>query len=255
MKPILLVPAMLLLTATALSASQHQQTAKNPCPTLTVAPKLFPHAIAGKGYDEAISLFGGKPPITLTLTTGMLPPGIKLLPTGEIKGVPRSSGRYGFTVRVSDSCRPFEQTENQEIVIIVEEPGNPGAVPDASMTRKAPLKVYVTPDPKQLSISTDTSSSSLSYRLNATPPETATLDSPGASFLVNGAVIASVSAPLTAVFVNGVSELRETVTIPKKVIDQALKEKTNSFVYSRPFIGRGTTALAIIEFKLVNEKK
>jgi hypothetical protein len=89
--------------------------------------------------------------------------------------------------------------------------------------------------------------------LTSQPPETATLDSLGGTFAVAGAVVESVATPLTATFINGKAILSETIAIPPRVLDKARREKGAKIVYSRAFSGRGTTALGIVEFKMVFE--
>lgn len=246
---------LILVATSALAAPSRPAAESSACMPLTIAPKAYPPAVTGKEYREPVALFGGTMPVALTVTAGVLPPGMTLSPSGMIQGTPKASGRYGVTIRASDNCKPLEQSATQEITLIVRDPGKEGMLSDVPMTRKGSLKVSVSPEPGRHDISPGTTTAAVRYRLTATPPETATLDSPGASFLTNGAVITSVSAPLTAVFVNGACELGETITIPQKVIDYMRREKGNTFIYSRPFIGRGTTALAVVEFKLVTEKK
>ena len=78
-------------------------------PTPTVTPPnmpgntSLPSGSAGSAYNE--SLFAtGSLPMTWTLVSGNLPPGLTLLPDGTISGTPTQEGTYTITVTVSNSA-------------------------------------------------------------------------------------------------------------------------------------------------------
>jgi large repetitive protein len=80
--------------------------------TLTVAPKLqiatygVGRAKAGKRYRFALVSRGGVGATSWALAAGPLPPGLTLNPaTGVISGKARRSGRFRFTVVVTDSLQ------------------------------------------------------------------------------------------------------------------------------------------------------
>jgi hypothetical protein len=87
--------------------------------SLTVAPApVAPLAIttaslpAGKrrrSYSQTLAASGGVTPYVWSLASGSLPPGLTLSPsTGRISGTPTTTGRWSFTVRVTDARVPAE---------------------------------------------------------------------------------------------------------------------------------------------------
>lgn len=81
---------------------------------LTVVPDVDPLRVVSSGalasgltgIDYATQLFftGGRPPVTWSLNSGTLPPGLALNPTtGVLGGRPTTAGNYTFTMRVTDS--------------------------------------------------------------------------------------------------------------------------------------------------------
>lgn len=76
----------------------------------------YPAAAAGIPYSYALSASGGLPPYTWALTAGALPPGLSLLPSGLITGIPALAGVYTFAVTVSDT---FGQTAGTTFTLIV----------------------------------------------------------------------------------------------------------------------------------------
>jgi hypothetical protein len=78
--------------------------------TLTVAPKIqigtfgVGRAQVGKRYRLALAFHGGVGDTSWVLAAGSLPSGLALDPdTGVVSGKPRASGRFRFTVAVTDS--------------------------------------------------------------------------------------------------------------------------------------------------------
>ena len=60
-------------------------------------------AKAAVAYDAAV-VSGGRPPFTISLNRGMLPPGLALsLADGHLKGRPVTSGTFSFSLRVQDA--------------------------------------------------------------------------------------------------------------------------------------------------------
>ena len=113
---------------------------------------------------------------------------------------------------------------------------------------KSPLKVAVTPVPASIPVASGTSGAKVVYRFTAKPAESAILESPGYSFLVDGGVVESVATPLSATIINGAAELAEEIKIPTRVLDVARRSPGATIVFSRAFMGRGTTAAAVVEF-------
>ncbi|GAM10926.1 putative Ig domain protein [Geobacter sp. OR-1] len=232
-----------------LAAGSSAFAAAAPCTPLTMASRAMPAASDGKAYKEPVQRFGGVPPVSFMVTSGMLPPGLKLSPTGELAGIPTSAGLYEFTVAVTDSCRPLGQSASAVLSLFVNKKGESLAGPELSVVRKAPLKVSTEVFPNKVNISAGPDTKVvLRYQLTAQPAETATLESPGVSFVVNGSVAETMAAPLTVVLVNGAGVVEETVRISQRALDLAAREKAAKIVFSRAFIGRKTTTIAVVEF-------
>lgn len=69
---------------------------------LRLVASPLPDAIVGEPYGEDLVPTGGLRPYTFTLEEGSLPPGLALQ-GGTIIGTPEETGRYAFTVSVSDA--------------------------------------------------------------------------------------------------------------------------------------------------------
>jgi putative Ig domain-containing protein len=92
----------------------------SPPPILTLAPSPLPPGTVDGPYNGSISTQGGVAPLTWSVTSGTLPPGLTLNSgTGQITGTPtdQSGGvagfyphTYTFFVQVHDSALPTPQT-------------------------------------------------------------------------------------------------------------------------------------------------
>jgi sugar lactone lactonase YvrE len=70
--------------------------------TITTPPTLVPGAV-GQSYSQPLTAISGNPPYNWVLTSGSLPTGLTLSPTGLISGTPATSAASTFTVRVNDN--------------------------------------------------------------------------------------------------------------------------------------------------------
>jgi len=62
------------------------------------------NATVGQAYSESLTVNGGTPSYTFSITSGSLPPGLTLkTSTGVISGSPSTAGTYTFTTKVVDS--------------------------------------------------------------------------------------------------------------------------------------------------------
>jgi hypothetical protein len=227
------------------------QAANAPCLPLTLASRLLAPGSEGTAYLESLQIFGGVSPVAVMLQSGLLPPGIKLSPSGELAGIPSSPGSYEFTVTAVDACKPMGQSATAVLSIFVNKKGEKLSGPEQSVVRKPPLKVSTLAYPDKVKVAAiPDSKTSIRYTLTAQPAETATMESPGGSFVVNGSVAETISAPMTAVLVNGTGEVGETVNLSKRVLDFARRENADKIIFSRAFIGRRTTTIAVVEFTL-----
>lgn len=71
--------------------------------TITVGPAFLPNGNAGQAYSSTISAGGGTPPYSYAISSGSLPSGITLSPSGVISGTSTVAGNFTFTVRSTDS--------------------------------------------------------------------------------------------------------------------------------------------------------
>jgi hypothetical protein len=218
------------------------------CPPLSLAPAVLVQGSVGEPYAQKIPVYGGTPPVMLIISGGALPAGIKLESDGKLLGTPKDAGRYSLTVTASDSCRPI-QSAGQSYQLLVRDKGEASESP-SSLVPKKPLTVQVTASPATVGLAAGASSIQVSYAFTAKPQETAILKSAGISYLINGAVVESVAIPLAVTLVNGVGEVKETIAVPAGVLAAARREKGAKILQSRAFVGRGTTALAVVEIAL-----
>ena len=76
-------------------------------PAFAVTTATLPNATIGVPYDQILKVTGGTGPFTWTVSSGTLPTGLTLSPSGEITGIPTSSTTtppsFPFTVTATDS--------------------------------------------------------------------------------------------------------------------------------------------------------
>lgn len=86
------------------------QTDTEESPLIIVTPKLSP-GWAGEPYSETLDAFGGITPYTWSISSDNLPDGLSINPaTGEISGTPTTEETADFTVMVTDSATPPQET-------------------------------------------------------------------------------------------------------------------------------------------------
>jgi hypothetical protein len=129
----------------------------NPAPKLSVTATTLPNGTVNATYSAGISSKGGVTPLTWSLLSGALPPGLTLNTTsGQITGIPTTAGTYTFTPQVVDSAIPVQTATSTGPLTI-------------TVSAAAPLKATTPPLP------TGTVASSYSGNLVATggvPPYT-----------------------------------------------------------------------------------
>ncbi len=118
-----------LAPATPATATQQFSISITPAPPLSMPPnQTLPAAFINAKYGAAIASSGGVPPLTWTLVSGSLPPGLNLGPnSGQIMGIPTSAAQtqtpYAFTVQVQDSSLPVPgQIQQATISIQIQQP-------------------------------------------------------------------------------------------------------------------------------------
>jgi hypothetical protein len=73
-------------------------------PLRVVTSGSLPSGLTGIDYSTQLFFTGGHPPVTWSVNSGTLPPGLALnANTGVLVGRPATVGNYTFTVRVTDS--------------------------------------------------------------------------------------------------------------------------------------------------------
>jgi len=85
-------------------------------PYFTSSAQL-PDGVRGTSYTQQIATILGTSPVSISLPEGVLPPGIMLLTTGLVSGVPGASGTFRFTARATDARGAF--TEQRCILPVV----------------------------------------------------------------------------------------------------------------------------------------
>jgi len=86
---------------------------------LTIATTSLPSTTVGSSVRMRIAVTGGALPLTWRVSSGKLPPGLKLNATrGVIAGTPTSSGTYDFEVTVTDSNVPAMQIQREFRLVV-----------------------------------------------------------------------------------------------------------------------------------------
>ena len=75
---------------------------------LSVATTVLPAGRTGTPYSRQLEASGGLTPLSWSMTSGLLPPGLTLSTSGLIAGTPTTAGTYPFVVEVRDSSAPQE---------------------------------------------------------------------------------------------------------------------------------------------------
>jgi hypothetical protein len=78
---------------------------------LAIETSTLPLGMLLGSYLTTIATSGGLAPLSVSLTSGTLPPGITLASTGVLAGVPRTAGDFAIAVRVTDSSLPAQHVD------------------------------------------------------------------------------------------------------------------------------------------------
>ncbi|MBL8211826.1 MAG: putative Ig domain-containing protein [Bryobacterales bacterium] len=76
----------------------------------------LPASLIGTPYSQVLTASGGTAPFTWALTSGSLPTGITLNPSGTLTGTPTQAGTFSFTLSVTDAA---SQTAARAFSIVV----------------------------------------------------------------------------------------------------------------------------------------
>jgi hypothetical protein len=90
-------------------------SASGGCPVLDISPPTLPNGTVGLAYSQQLTGTGGTAPYAFSVSSGLLPDGLTLTPTGLLAGTPTTAGTFTFTLRVIDSAgcpgtRPYTIT-------------------------------------------------------------------------------------------------------------------------------------------------
>jgi Big-like domain-containing protein/putative Ig domain-containing protein len=119
----------------------------NVIPQLSVKTTSLPDVEVGESYSAKLAATGGVAPYTWSLATGSdLPAGLRLdAATGEISGMPTTTGSTEFAVRVSDAGAP-DQTADESLTLAVKDAtlAISGVTPDLLVAGAENVPVTVT---------------------------------------------------------------------------------------------------------------
>ena len=87
-------------------------------PQLSVTTMVLPLGTEFQAYSAGLSATGGFAPYSWSIVSGSLPPGLFLLPNGDIQGTPMQPSDDSFTVQAEDSGNPAEVAQ-QRLTIVV----------------------------------------------------------------------------------------------------------------------------------------
>lgn len=116
-------------TVTPQSATQPLSITINLPGPPSITTTSLPAGVEGTAYNQTVAATGGLAPLTLTTSTGSLPPGLTMSSAGAITGTPTGpNGTSNFTVKVTDSSNP-PQTATQALSIAINLPAPPTISP------------------------------------------------------------------------------------------------------------------------------
>jgi hypothetical protein len=119
--------------------------------TLAVTTSSLSSGTVGRSYSGALAGTGGTPPLSWSVLSGQLPPGITLASNGTLSGRPTTAGTYSFNVHVVDST-PHNQTASAALNLIVNSESS-GCTAAPSISNVA---YRLASDSKSITISWDT---------------------------------------------------------------------------------------------------
>lgn len=90
--------------------------------TLSIVTSSLPTAVLGYSYSTTLNASGGAPPLSWSVLSGTLPPGLSLSSAGVISGTPTATVVASVTVRVVDHV---SQSDVKVFNLTVEEASNP----------------------------------------------------------------------------------------------------------------------------------
>jgi hypothetical protein len=86
---------------------------------LIITTTSLPSATEEVAYSTTLAASGGTAPYSWAITSGSLPTGLSLSPTGVISGTPSALGSSSFSVKVTDSTTPTPETATASLSLTV----------------------------------------------------------------------------------------------------------------------------------------
>lgn len=87
---------------------------------VTVGPASLPGGTAGTAYNQTVTASGGSGSYSFAVTSGALPTGVTLSPSGVLSGTPTVTGTFNFTVTATDTSTapgPYSGSRAYSVVI------------------------------------------------------------------------------------------------------------------------------------------
>ena len=97
--------------------------------SITITTTTVGNATQNAPYTQLLLERGGVGPLTWTLASGALPPGVTLSTSGILSGAPTSSGAFTFTAQVTDSATPNKSATSGPLNLVVAATSTPLAFP------------------------------------------------------------------------------------------------------------------------------
>ncbi|MBD9402357.1 autotransporter domain-containing protein [Comamonas sp. CMM02] len=102
-------------------------------PSITLSPGSLSNGIVGVTYNSSFSASGGTAPYSYNITSGSMPAGLSLSPSGTLSGTPTTGGAYNFSIGVQDR---YGATGSQTYSLTVSAPSitlSPGSLSNGTV--------------------------------------------------------------------------------------------------------------------------
>lgn len=101
--------------------------------TLTISPITIAAAVQTIAYSQTFTANGGTAPYTFS-SSGSLPTGLSLSPSGVLSGTPTQSGSFSFTISASDSTPGSAITGSRAYTLVVSAVSTDPGAPDLTIS-------------------------------------------------------------------------------------------------------------------------
>jgi large repetitive protein len=107
-------------TNAVIADGQGQGTITNDDASVVLSPTSLPNVAFNAGYNQTITATGGSGSYSFTVTSGALPGGLTLSPSGALSGTATAGGTFNFTITATDTSAapgPFTGARPYSIVV------------------------------------------------------------------------------------------------------------------------------------------